>query len=296
VTLLVSLLQPEIAMYDLNEDAPNVAKEAGRSASRLAARLKACSRPLWQMLAEVPNAFGEYMQPQFLHDCADLAFYVPDQPEFGGYIYGSCITRLNDFSPMTSMIALMANLSVEPSTGALEATLSGWQQDAREELAARLRGWRGPTKSPYFELWLAFVDKEPTPAPRILKPPMEVKLEEPPPPAPKPTAAPNSTPTLLRDLVRAAPDEYKCAYSGNLLMDPVVSPYNHIFERSELSRLFGTGEGPCPITGNTLSLAMCQRAPALRKQVATWAREHQLQLLQHLRSGQQARQQQRQGN
>jgi len=95
--------------------------------------------------------------------------------------------------------------------------------------------------------------------------------EAPPPASPAPAAAAASAPGL-RDVVRNAPRELRCALDGKLLCDPVVSPAGVVFERSTLARWLQTHPPQCPVTGQPITLADCQRSPELRRKVTDWVR------------------------
>lgn len=90
-------------------------------------------------------------------------------------------------------------------------------------------------------------------------------------PAAAPAAAAASA-AGVRDLVENAPKALRCALDGKLLCDPVVSPGGIVFERATLVRWLQTHPAQCPITGQPLQLADCQRSPELRRQVTEWVR------------------------
>eukprot|EP00435_Cladocopium_sp_Y103_P052134 s1152_g16.t1 len=54
-------------------------------------------------------------------------------------------------------------------------------------------------------------------------------------------------PMLGMDLIFHAPDQFRCALDGQLMMDPVRTPQGLVFERSRLAHLAGA-EGKCPCT------------------------------------------------
>ncbi|KAF0757403.1 hypothetical protein AaE_004277, partial [Aphanomyces astaci] len=53
----------------------------------------------------------------------------------------------------------------------------------------------------------------------------------------------------------AVPAEFKCAITHKLLVDPVKSPYGHVFERSVIEKWIQDYGHRCPISGEPLGLA-----------------------------------------
>merc|ERR1712194_953868 len=51
---------------------------------------------------------------------------------------------------------------------------------------------------------------------------------------------------VLRNLVRDAPPEFCCFFTGQLMMDPVQSEYGHVFERAAVTKEIQRSGGICP--------------------------------------------------
>lgn len=85
-------------------------------------------------------------------------------------------------------------------------------------------------------------------------------------------AEPRPQPAGLSDLIFHAPDQFRCALDGQLMMDPVRTPQGLVFERSRLVQLLAGAEGKCPCTGEDLRLDDCFRVPELRMQILRWVR------------------------
>merc|ERR1712232_689703 len=94
-----------------------------------------------------------------------------------------------------------------------------------------------------------------------------------------------SQPMVLQNLAHAAPAEFCCALDGQLTVDPVQSPYGHVFERSNLIEAMrvpnpsqhapavqGGCAGFCTLSERPLQFADCVRLPDLRRRIAQWIR------------------------
>mmetsp|Transcript_119937 Transcript_119937/g.384033 ORF Transcript_119937/g.384033 Transcript_119937/m.384033 type:complete len:626 (+) Transcript_119937:23-1900(+) len=290
VTFLVSLLQPELSLTDLGSPSHAsraMVKEAQSTASALAAHLRPVADALWQQLAEVPPAFGEYLPSQFLHECADLAHFVPPPAALLPLLVEGCAAKLADTSALAALCVLMGNASLPPSpVGMLEKALSELGQDERVEIGARLDGWRSqPTGvQPWLDVLRGLGAGPPLPPPPPPLPPATTEVapcaelgggSADGPPVQSGKARGHGGGERMRQLVEAAPPEFRCQLSGRLLLDPVRSPVGYVFERAELSRALG--EGRCPLTGQPLLVADCPRDPELRRRVTAWVRQQRAQ-------------------
>ncbi|RHY39235.1 hypothetical protein DYB35_006809 [Aphanomyces astaci] len=68
----------------------------------------------------------------------------------------------------------------------------------------------------------------------------------------------------------AVPAEFKCAITHKLLVDPVKSPYGHVFERSVIEKWIQDYGHRCPISGEPLGLAQLTPQVQLKEDIASW--------------------------
>ncbi|RLO05147.1 hypothetical protein DYB28_006131, partial [Aphanomyces astaci] len=68
----------------------------------------------------------------------------------------------------------------------------------------------------------------------------------------------------------AVPAEFKCAITHKLLVDPVKSPYGHVFERSVIEKWIQDYGHRCPISGEPLGLAQLTPQVQLKDDIASW--------------------------
>lgn len=83
---------------------------------------------------------------------------------------------------------------------------------------------------------------------------------------------------VKRSSVEGAPAHLRCAVDGKLMVDPLISPYGHVFERKTLERWVSSCGSVCPLTSQPLCLADCQPDVALRREVKAFLRQQQQQV------------------
>lgn len=253
------------------------------------------SPTLWNLLLGVPTTHHRTASSGigggtgFLLDCATIAYSVPpSQDVCMTFLAEACLAgnTADDLNPtsMAALCALAVNGGLAPGGDLLTCSLDILSPEAKAQTAECLHRCRAPIR--HLELlhsWAGLLD-----APSV-------------PPAPDPVQdfnhgmdsaavqAPSaaslragqeeagvetrSSVPSLRDLVHGAPKELRCVLDGKLLMDPVRSPYGHVFERSNLARALAQAPGYCPVTGQSLVLDDCQRVGELRAQASRWIRQ-----------------------
>lgn len=231
-------------------------------------RLLQCSDELWAGLEAGSMTSAEAPACAFVEDCATLAYAAPPAAELcGGMTQAFLRGARDDASPasLAAVVAFAANSALAPGAGpsadALSAALGGGPAG---EVAARLCAWRGPLRSDGLAPWSQLLAH-----PAGGGAPGSDRAPAPPPPS---LLAEAARAQGLRDLLGGVPPELACALDGKLLMDPVRSPYGHVFERLVLERALAETGGSCPVTGQPLRLSHCQRAPELRLRAVQWIR------------------------
>ncbi|RHY15010.1 hypothetical protein DYB32_010799, partial [Aphanomyces invadans] len=68
----------------------------------------------------------------------------------------------------------------------------------------------------------------------------------------------------------AVPAEFQCAITRKLLVDPVKSPYGHVFERHVIEKWIQDYGHRCPITGEPLGHAQLTPDAHLKQEIAAW--------------------------
>eukprot|EP00438_Fugacium_kawagutii_P029770 Skav217059 [mRNA] locus=scaffold208:237961:243490:+ [translate_table: standard] len=178
---------------------------------------------------------------------------------------------------------LAANCSLPPSHDCCQQLLqrvTHLTEAEADDVTSRLARSRGPMRSPEtWEAWYNVISRSsrvpaPPPSPPEVAPPPQV-VTTPPEVAPavkerKTTNLRQDALTLMgrRDVIREAPRDLCCALDGKLLMDPVRSPYGHLFERSNLVKALAKR----PTTFEPLSLNDCVRDAEIRLRAARWVR------------------------
>jgi len=69
-----------------------------------------------------------------------------------------------------------------------------------------------------------------------------------------------------------APDQFRCAIDGKVMINPLKSPYGHSFERKTLERWISSCGSVCPITGKPLRLQECETDSHLKKSIVNFLR------------------------
>lgn len=303
VAFLVALLQPEVTA-DAAVDAgcsPAAAEAAAevllggeatpealaaltdgrQAAATLRAHLAPMAGAMWDHVAESAAAatlqVGEPRRGRFFQDCAALAYFLPPPAH--------CMHRLfwaggsgGEASVLAALCFVGANAGISPGdSGPLAPTLLALSGEAKAAVAACWERWRGPIRLDVVAQWAEMLEvPDAVPVAGSQPPPLELAPPEAPgaPPAPPPPARGRGT--ALQEIVAEAPAEYRCAYDGQLMMDPVRSPYGQVFERAALAHALAALGGLCPSTGAPLALEDCVRLPELRRQIAAWVRQRRV--------------------
>lgn len=303
---LVHLLQPELTEDQIEADilmlfsfaSAQIVEEAQKASTILVGYLMPLSNDLWHLLAQVPAADQGNLRPGFLQDCADLAYFLPPSRQVLNSFIDACVSAraassvanpTSEAMVLASLCVLSSNARISPEGGAvgmaceaLVQALMYMQADSHSLLLQRWERWRGPVRLAQLGQWASVFSVAPLlplkapPAPKVEACPLAStlpvvpKLEAPPLPSSLPVAP---QPPLLRELVKDAPAEYRCAFDGQLMMDPVVSPQGLVFERMVIANALSSSAGQCPVSRQPLALADCKRLPDLRKRIAKWIRE-----------------------
>lgn len=231
---------------------------------------------LWALFFATPERPGRGL----LQELAQLAGHVTPPAELCCIALPRWVDEAySDITCLASITLLAANSGFAPGHHAirrLTERLGSCSQAQREELTTRLARQKGKRRYPEtWEAWYNFIGS----APLVERDEVvESEVEAVPPPAPPPPAeAVTSEPkkkvqTSLRDIIREAPRDLCCSLDGKLLMDPVRSPYGHVFERSNLAKALEKRCGHCPLTFEPLSLSDCTRDAELRLRATRWVR------------------------
>mmetsp|Transcript_79770 Transcript_79770/g.248605 ORF Transcript_79770/g.248605 Transcript_79770/m.248605 type:complete len:608 (-) Transcript_79770:343-2166(-) len=294
---LKALLQPELAETGLELASSKAAeamsevllgassatgadaiRQAQAASTALAQQLLGCQEVLWRALADTPRRCKSRLPAPFAADCAALAYFVPPSAQsfddLCGRLRESCLVR--EEAALTAALCLLAaNAGLVPSAGGLLAgSLPGLPAEVREAVAAQWLRWRGPVRVQELGQWAQALEVSWTPPPLAAQPevsPASPAKGAPPPALPRP---PPGRGSVLQELIHDAPEQFRCALSGQLMMDPVRTPHGLVCDRAVLASALGQQPGVCPLTGNALALSECNRLPAVRKQITCWVREH----------------------
>lgn len=259
--------------------------EARRAAAALCTQLSRYSGLLWGLLAEVPIrccSVGRRSPPGFLQACADLAYFVPPSEEcLQAFLANwlACGGASADPVVLAALCFTAANAEVLPGAGGpLISALVRLSAEAKVALVSRWEHWRGPVKLLGMGQWAMLLDIYEAHS----VPPHATQPQLPATPAVTTTATIVPQPllqsgrgrgTILQELVASAPAKFRCAFDGQLMMDPVCSPQGIVFDRTALAHALGVSGGFCPISGSPLELEQCARLPDLRKRMTKWVRE-----------------------
>lgn len=287
-SLLVALLQPELAVPDLGPDLGSTFKDARAATEGLSQELQRLADSLWQLLAGVPAALGNFMPAQFAHDCADLAYFAPPPAVELERFLQCCGPNLADPATLVALCFLASNAGMEPGTSSLASGLANLDREARSRLGDRVENWRGPVHMARFVPWAVIIEAV-APEPPASHESCIERIE-----ATARKAVSDLTAAVvaaaasrawsqqnsndgmasgLRGMIDGAPLEFRCAIDSRLMLDPVRSPQGHTFERSSLERALSSKGGRCPISGEPLALDACTRDPQLRRRIVRWVRE-----------------------
>lgn len=280
-SFFVSLLQPEIVDDpEWGGQSPllkETVKQARRAQRLFCERLVRYGGILWYVLSEVPSAMQGNISLGFLQDCATLAYFCPPTEQAVQFFIGTALNSRTPNGPSVSDPAVLAPLCILaanaliPSEGStLFAALAQLDGTGREAVIARWERWRGPVQLAGLAEWVAVlaaaqVLEARARAFQVQEPEPVIMVDPSPPPVPR-------KPGIMQGLVHEAPPEFRCALDGQIMMDPVRTPYGHACERSGLVQALSTSSGRCPLTGQPLTIEACQRDAALRKRVLQWVR------------------------
>lgn len=276
-SFLVALLQAELAEDPAwamtSFEGADVLLEVRQSSAAFCRSLRQHADPLWACLGNV--AAGTW-SASFLQDCAILAHYVRPVPLLGCQIISAGLSCCSS-ELLGTLCLFAANAGLGPSdASALAASLTILSLESREALTARRKRWRFPLDSSFWALWAALLEEKPAePSPLQAATTCEATTPATSAPLPlqsHPPLAGKRGGSLLHELVCGAPAEFRCALDGQLMMDPVQSPYGHVFERTGLAQILCANGGLCPLTGQPLCLEQCTRVPELRRRIAKWVR------------------------
>lgn len=293
----VAMLQPELAGASLELASSSAAEamsevllgaasstgadtisQARAASAALGQQLRCCSEVLWDSLSQVPSRCSGCQPASFLADCVSLAHYVPPSAQSFGRFCRALVdgdALADEAALLAALCLLAANAGLVPGAGSpLDERLPSVASASRQAVAARWERWRGPVRMEELGQWARLLEVAWTPppaAPRSDSPASPKAAASPPPAPPRPSPGRGS---VLQELLRDAPAEFRCALSGQLMMDPVESPGGQIFDRAALVSAIGPQSGVCPLTGSLLAVGECRRLPSLRKKITFWVREH----------------------
>jgi len=286
--LFVALLQPELAVPDLGPDLGSCFKDAKAASEGLAQELQRLTNSLWQLLADVPAALGNFMPAQFAHDCADLAYFAPPPAAELERFLQCCEPTLADPATLLALCFMASNAGMEPGTSSLVSGLTKLEPEVRCQLGDRVENWRGPVHMAKFVPWAAAIEAVAPTLPSSHESCLD-RIEATARKAVSDLTAAvvaaaasrtwpqqnnnDGTGSSLRGMIDGAPSEFCCTIDNRLMLDPVRSPQGHTFERSSLARALTSNGGKCPVSGEPLILDACARDPQLRRRVARWVRE-----------------------
>jgi len=249
------LAAPVAAAYE-----PGMAQDVALFLEQIRGR----SAELWALLAPLVIA-----KRGFLRDCAQMAFAVPPSADASATLIQTCLQDEHvsaDPQALAALIAFAANAGCGPGADVLTSSISNLQLEMQHEVSNRLQAWRGLVRAQALSPWCALL---PTTSGQEL-----LSAEQEPQSPLSSQAPPQPGRSSLRDMMLNPPAEFCCQLDGKLLVDPVRSPIGHVFERSVLAHALEAGGGVCPLTGNPLALAECNRDPHLRGHIVKWVRSN----------------------
>lgn len=279
-SFFVALLQPEIVDDPAWESQSPLLKETVKQARRaqrlFCDRLVRYGGILWHVLREVPSSMADGISLGFLQDAAMLAYFCPPPAEAVQFFIATALNSRTANGPAAPDPAVLAPLCIlaanalMPSEGSsLFAALAQLSAEGREAVVARWERWRGPVQLAGLAEWVAVMAAAEVLEARAraqVAPAPAMQLVDPsPPPVPRRAG-------IMQNLVHEAPAEFRCQLDGQLMMDPVRTPYGHTCERSGLVHALGRSGGNCPLTGQPMAIEACQRDAALRKRALQWVR------------------------
>lgn len=77
--------------------------------------------------------------------------------------------------------------------------------------------------------------------------------------------------------IREVPQEFLCEISKRPLVDPVVTPFGNVFERSVIANWMERNGSICPLTGQPLSKSELREATEVRARMEKWTLEREMQ-------------------
>lgn len=234
---------------------------------------------LWALLATGPTT-GRIPRG-FLKNCSELAFHcqcgVTECANFiRGFLADTQLAELAhaDSSSLAALCVLAANARVVPGGDGddlLSDFLLSVQPDVRISLAAHLAEWSGPVAENVRLCWIEFLSGT--------QQPVSVASD-----------GVDATPVFLLEtshrqalgmggleqLLNDVPVGLSCSLDGQLLTNPVRSPFGYVYEYSVLVSALAQNGGMCPHTGQQLMLEHCQRDWDVKRKsdahIKRWAR------------------------
>merc|ERR1712118_600560 len=143
--------------------------------------------------------------------------------------------------------------------------------ESKPAIVARIQSWLGPVQTDALPPWMTLLHTPAQDIPEVPRPMVSTKQGS---MAPEVSSKAQDLMILQKLTKSNVPQEFRCAIDKGLLVDPVKSPAGHVFERSALVRELAKTDGMCPVSGFPLTLAECQRDPALRMAAMKWVREN----------------------
>ncbi|CAK9072934.1 unnamed protein product [Durusdinium trenchii] len=227
-----------------------------KMSAALAMSLQDCNLKLWCLLANGMALFPALLR--LLRPAADLAFFCPPPRQVLASFTSATLAVSTAPRVLAALCVIAANASAEPHETPLEAALAQFPEAELNDVAKQWHSWRGPvSRRPSSTAWTRlFGEEEPSP----MAPPNSSPAED------------ISPPPGLAALLQNAPEEFRCALDGRLMMDPVQTPQGHVFERATLAQALYRSGNRCPSSGEALELEETWRLPELRGQILAWVR------------------------
>jgi len=275
VTFFAKILQPELLQDPPWKHAfasgPLVVEAARGAGANVRNTLGQNGQALWAMLATVPSSGS--IPRSFIKECSEIAYRSPVAVSECMGLVRACLAPEHrvvevagaDPAQLTALCVLVGNAGVAPGMGddgGLSHSLGLLQPDVRMLIAGRMHEWTGSVAQSAQQCWMAYLQGQGVPpfAPEEMQAPVNL--------------TPEHQQALgmvgLRKVLTKAPPELCCAHDGQLLTDPVRSPFGHAFEYTVLVWTLAQNGGVCPITGQPLTLDMCRRDEELQQQAASW--------------------------
>ncbi|CAE7409131.1 unnamed protein product [Symbiodinium natans] len=181
---------------------------------------------LWRILCDILLKNG--LVRSFLRDCAELALATPGI-HCVAFLQTAAGLQMEDLAAMPGLCCVAANAHLAPvQVAEFAKRLMELEEKERCIVAGELERWKGPVMQDMKAAWVALLRAVPAP------------LMADAPPAPPRTPLRTAQRRVLavgglEELLVKAPPDLSCAFDGQLLTDPVLSPYGHLFDRASLA-------------------------------------------------------------